>query len=116
TAAAPQANRVDWAGLGAVLIEVADENGHADLSQTLHALAAKGLTRILCEGGGQLAAALIRAGLVDEVILHSAGAMIGSEGRPALGALSLVELAQAPRLTLQSQRRLGNDVETRWSL
>ena len=115
TAAAPQTNRADWAGQGATLIEVADDSGHADLTQALRALAAKGLTRILCEGGGQFAAAMIRAQLVDEVIVHSAGAVIGCEGRPALGVLALAELAQAPRLKLQSQRRLGNDVATRWS-
>ncbi len=116
TAAAPVRARADWTAQGATLIEVADQNGHADLTGALHGLAAHGLTRILCEGGGQLAAALIRAGLVDQVILHSAGALIGDEGHPALGPLALIELAQAPRLHLLAQRRLGHDVETRWSL
>ena len=116
TADATAQARADWGAQGATLIEVADHLGHADLTGTLRSLAARGLTRILCEGGGQLAAALIRAGLVDQVILHSAGALIGDEGRPSLGPLALMELAQAPRLHLLSQRRLGNDVETRWSL
>ncbi len=116
TAGATAEARAAWTGQGASLIEVADRGGHADLTETLRTLAARGLTRILCEGGGQLAAALIRAGLVDQVILHSAGALIGDEGRPALGPLALMELAQAPRLKLLGQRRLGADVETRWQL
>ena len=53
---------------------------------------------------------------MDQVILHSAGALIGDEGRPAFGTLALIALAQAPRLTLLSERRLGNDVETRWNM
>ena len=116
TAAATATARAAWLAQGATLIEVADQKSHADLTQALRALAARGLTRILCEGGGHLAAALIRAGLVDAVILHSAGALIGDEGRPTLGPLALTELAQAPRLKLLSQRRLGDDVETRWTL
>ncbi len=116
TDAAAAANRQAWMGQGATLIPVAASAHHADLTAALRALAGRGLTRILCEGGGQLAAALIRAGLVDQVILHSAGALIGDEGRPAFGTLALIALAQAPRLTLLSERRLGNDIETRWSI
>lgn len=101
---------------GVELIAVAGEAGHLDLTAALQALAARGLTRILCEGGGRLAAALIAKRLVDEVILHCAGALIGCEGRAALGPLGLGALAQAPRLTLLSTRRLGGDVETRWAL
>ena len=116
TAAAPVAAQRAWTGQGATLIPVVAAGGHVDLAAALRALSARGLTRILCEGGGQLAAALIRAGLVDQVILHSAGALIGDEGRPAFGTLALIALAQAPRLTLLSERRLGNDVETRWNM
>ena len=116
TAAAAAISRSAWQAQGATLIEVADQDGHADLTAALRTLAARGLTRILCEGGGQLAAALIRAGLVDAVILHSAGALIGDEGHPALGPVALAELARAPRLKLVSQCRLGDDVETRWTL
>ena len=113
---APLPRQTAWAGQGATLLPTAAHGHHLDLTAALQTLAARGLTRILCEGGGQLAAALIRAGLVDEVILHSAGALIGDEGRPALGPLGLTQLAQAPRLTLLSQRRLGADVETHWRL
>ena len=116
TDAASTARQQAWQAQGATLIPVAAQSDHTDLTAALRALAARGLTRILCEGGGQLAAALIRLGLVDEVILHSAGALIGDEGRPAFGTLALLALAQAPRLTLLSERRLGNDVEMRWKL
>ena len=36
----------------------------------------------LCEGGGALAASLLRAGLVDQLIGYTAGMVLGAEGRP----------------------------------
>lgn len=77
-------------------------------------LAARGLTRIFCEGGGHLAAALLRAGLVDEVVCYHAGRIIGAEGRAGVGAMALLSLAEAPRFHLAEIRRMGEDVMHRW--
>ena len=67
---APLVARKAWADQGAVLIEVAgDELGKIDVTSALQALASKGITRILCEGGGRLAASLLKAGLVDDLSL-----------------------------------------------
>ncbi len=114
TAAAPAAARAAWAATGAELIEVPAAGDHADLRAAMQALAARGLTRIFCEGGADLAAALIRAGLVDELAQFTAGALIGAEGRPALGPLGLAALAEAPRLTRLSVEPIGADTLTRW--
>jgi diaminohydroxyphosphoribosylaminopyrimidine deaminase / 5-amino-6-(5-phosphoribosylamino)uracil reductase len=57
-----------------------------DLRAMMRALGAQGLTRVLCEGGGQLAAGLLRAGLVDRIVVFSAGALIGSQ-RGARGSV-----------------------------
>ncbi|MGL6209607.1 MAG: bifunctional diaminohydroxyphosphoribosylaminopyrimidine deaminase/5-amino-6-(5-phosphoribosylamino)uracil reductase RibD [Paracoccaceae bacterium] len=114
--AAPTPARESWIATGAHLIETpATPSGQIDLPAALTQLAAKGLTRILCEGGGTLAASLIRASLVDDLITYTAGAIIGSEGHPALGALHLATLSSAPRLRLLSTRRIGQDTETHWS-
>jgi diaminohydroxyphosphoribosylaminopyrimidine deaminase/5-amino-6-(5-phosphoribosylamino)uracil reductase len=114
TGAAPAAARAAWAATGTRLIEVPEREGHADLTATLRQLAAEGLTRIFCEGGADLAAALIRAGLVDELVHFGAGALIGAEGRAALGGLGLGTLADAPRLTLVEVAPVGADTLTRW--
>ena len=114
TEAAPMAARDAWAATGARQICVPDHDGHADLNAALRALAAAGLTRLFCEGGGDLAAALLRAGLVDELVQFSAGALIGAEGRGAIGALGLHALADAPRLRLIDTAPVGADVMTRW--
>ncbi|MFK7894281.1 MAG: bifunctional diaminohydroxyphosphoribosylaminopyrimidine deaminase/5-amino-6-(5-phosphoribosylamino)uracil reductase RibD [Myxococcota bacterium] len=96
---------------GAQLIEVprGDKN-HVDLPSALAALATAGLTTLLVEGGGGLAAALIRADLVDEVHWMLAPKMVGSEGRPALGSLSLTQLADAASLTDVRVRKRGEDI------
>ncbi len=76
----------------------------------LRALAREGLTQVLCEGGGQLAAALLRANLVDEIHWMLAAKLIGADGREALGPLGLKRLAGAVKLSDVAVERLGDDV------
>jgi diaminohydroxyphosphoribosylaminopyrimidine deaminase/5-amino-6-(5-phosphoribosylamino)uracil reductase len=113
---ATAATRAAWAATGARLIECPEAAGHLDLPATFRLLAAEGLTRILCEGGGQLAAQLIRAHLVDDLALYQAGCLIGADGTPALGPLGLEALADAPRPRLVECRTLGADLFSLWSV
>ncbi len=100
-----------WEATGATLIEAPRH----DAAAALRLLADRGLTRILCEGGGTLAATLIRANLVDDLAVFAAGALIGADGVPAVAPLGLGALADAPRLTLQSVSRIGLDTLSIWS-
>ena len=113
---APSAARDAWAATAAALIEVDTAPAGLNLTAALQALAARGLTRILSETGGTLAAALIRAGLADEMLLYQGALLIGAEGKPMLGPLGLSQLAHAPRPRLMSQDRLGPDTVSRWRL
>lgn len=74
------------------------------------ALAARGLTRVLIEGGGQVAAAFLRAGLVDEIAWFRASGIIGGDGRPAVAALGLTDLRDMP--TYQTRETLTFDGDT----
>ena len=112
--AAPPEARAFWAGIGAELIEVPLSGQGLDVVALSAALGARGLTRVFCEGGGQFAAALMRAGLVDELIGFTAGVALGADARPALGPLGLAHLPDAPRFTLSSVETLGGDVLHRW--
>ncbi|MCA9512033.1 MAG: dihydrofolate reductase family protein, partial [Myxococcales bacterium] len=69
-----------------------------------------GLTEVLCEGGGGLAAGLLRAGLVDEIHWLVAPKLLGGDARPALAALGLGRLRDAVALEDVAVRRLGDDV------
>ncbi|MCB6178883.1 bifunctional diaminohydroxyphosphoribosylaminopyrimidine deaminase/5-amino-6-(5-phosphoribosylamino)uracil reductase RibD [Rhodobacter sp. Har01] len=112
-AAAPEA-RAAWSATGARLIECPAVGDHLDLAAAFRRLAKEGLTRVLCEGGGTLAAALTRAGLVDALALYQAGCLIGADGTPALGPLGLSLLQDAPRLRLGETRTLGPDTFSLW--
>lgn len=112
---APTAARQAWEATGATLIEISATDGRLDLAAALRALAARGLTRILSEGGSTVAAALVKAGLVDQLALFSGSTLIGAEGHPALGPLALAALADAPRPRLVATETLGPDMLGLWS-
>lgn len=99
---------------GAILLPAKVANGHLDPANMLSSLGAKGLTRVFCEGGGTLAASLLAADVVDELVVFSAGMAIGAEGQPGVGALGLSSLSEAARFALQENRAIGDDVMTRW--
>ncbi len=103
-----------WTAAGVRMIEVASPRGRPDPAAMLQALGAAGLTRVLCEGGGTLAAALLRAGLVDRIVTFCAGLAIGSDGLPGMGGLGLADLAAAPRFRLHSVRDVGGDAMMEW--
>ncbi|WP_375173358.1 bifunctional diaminohydroxyphosphoribosylaminopyrimidine deaminase/5-amino-6-(5-phosphoribosylamino)uracil reductase RibD [Pseudooceanicola sp.] len=106
--------RDTWTGLGARLIPCEVMGGQLDPLSVLKGLGEAGLTRVFCEGGGALAASLLQADLVDELLGMTAGVAIGAEGLPSLGALGLSRLAEAPRFRLRESRMLGGDVLHHW--
>jgi diaminohydroxyphosphoribosylaminopyrimidine deaminase/5-amino-6-(5-phosphoribosylamino)uracil reductase len=85
-------------------------DGRPGLEATLHALSAQGLTRIMVEGGGQVASSFLRRGLVDRLEWFRAPLVLGGEGRPGVGALALTALAEAPRFRRTQARPLGDDL------
>lgn len=108
-------HRAAWAAAGAELAEIpGDPDGQMDIRAMLALLGARGLSRVFCEGGGQLAASLVTAGLVDEIVTYAAGVVLGADGRPATGRLGLQTLAEAPRYRLADVRRTGDDLRARW--
>ncbi len=104
-----------WHGVGAEMIEVNQApTGGLDGKSCLQALGAKGLTRVYCEGGGQLAASLLKAGCVDEILRFGAGVAIGGDGRAGLGDMGIIKLATARRFELVDLRRVGPDLMETW--
>lgn len=112
---APKELRDVWTGLGAKLLECRLIGQQVDPTSALHALGKEGLTRVFCEGGGALAASLLAADLVDELVGFTAGLALGAEGQSSIGALGIYRLAEAKRFQLTETRAVGNDVLSRWS-
>ena len=103
-----------WVDAGAVSLPCAVKDGQIDVTSALSALAQNGLTRVFCEGGGALAASMLQANCVDELIVFSAGMGIGAEGLPALGPMGISHLPDAPRFDLVELTPVGADVMSRW--
>lgn len=81
-----------------------------DAEAALAQLAAQGIERVLCEGGGQLAASLVAAEVVDRVEWFRAPIVLGAEGRPGVAALVVTSLADAPAFRRVALRELGPDI------
>ncbi|WP_286828533.1 MULTISPECIES: bifunctional diaminohydroxyphosphoribosylaminopyrimidine deaminase/5-amino-6-(5-phosphoribosylamino)uracil reductase RibD [Kordiimonas] len=88
---------------------VAVEDTH-DLAAVSAILAERGFTRVLVEGGGQVHASFLKAGFADRIAHFSAAKAIGADGRPAIGALDLASLGEAPHFNLETIRQLGPDI------
>jgi diaminohydroxyphosphoribosylaminopyrimidine deaminase/5-amino-6-(5-phosphoribosylamino)uracil reductase len=99
-----------FATIGAKLIKVPGSSAGVDLRAAMTALGAAGLTRILVEGGGQLAAALLRDDLVDRIAWFHAPAIMGGDGWPAVQAFGVERLDQMPRFTRDSETIIGDDM------
>jgi diaminohydroxyphosphoribosylaminopyrimidine deaminase/5-amino-6-(5-phosphoribosylamino)uracil reductase len=98
---------------GAQVIRIASPAAPGvDLPAVLHALAEKGITRLMVEGGSRVASSFVAADLVDEVWLLRGPAAIGGDGIAALDALPLSEITQSPRLKLRASETLGSDTLT----
>lgn len=110
----PDAEVAEWETRGAVSLPCAITLGQVGVADALAQLCQRGITRVFCEGGGALAASLLSQGFVDELVVFSAGCVIGAEGVPSLSGLGLAQLAEAPRFELLSSESVGGDVLQRW--
>ncbi len=104
-----------WEDLGATLLRCNAIGGQLDPRDVMQQLGTHGFTRIFCEGGGALAASLIEADLVDELVGFTAGLVIGAEGLPGIGAMGLAALGDAPRYALKQTHAVGPDTLHVWT-
>src|SRR6266851_1516978 len=83
-----------------------------DLANVLHALAEKGITRLLVEGGARVASSFVAAGLADEIWLLRGPDAVGADGVAALDALPLTSITQSPTFKLWASETLQQDTLT----
>lgn len=96
---------------GVRIIEVeGGTDGYPDPGAALEALGETGLTRVLVEGGGHVAAALIRAGLVDRMRWFRSAGVMGGDGIPAVAAYGVDSLALMRRFRRNTVEKVGDDV------
>jgi diaminohydroxyphosphoribosylaminopyrimidine deaminase/5-amino-6-(5-phosphoribosylamino)uracil reductase len=96
--------------VGAKVVVLPDENGRVDLEATLRHLASLGCNEILIEAGRTLNGALLKAGLVDELVLYFAPQLLGDEARGMAQLGELTSLNQRVELAWQDVRQVGSDL------
>ncbi|MEZ4235932.1 MAG: bifunctional diaminohydroxyphosphoribosylaminopyrimidine deaminase/5-amino-6-(5-phosphoribosylamino)uracil reductase RibD [Myxococcota bacterium] len=90
-------------------------DGRTDPEAALRALAARGLHRVLVEGGGQVHRSLLDRGLADALELFVAPVLIPG-GVPFVGGPRIEALGDAVRMTLEATERVGPDAWLRFRL
>ena len=95
-------------------LSVANMDTTAEWNQLLEKLGKENCDMLLLEGGGELAAAALQAGIVNEVEFHIAPKLLsGRDSRPVLGGPNPAALADAVGLEKTEMFRLGEDFAIR---
>jgi diaminohydroxyphosphoribosylaminopyrimidine deaminase/5-amino-6-(5-phosphoribosylamino)uracil reductase len=106
--ASPEAEQA-LGSIGAEVLRAPSRDSKLELPAVLKLLAERGLTRVMVEAGPILAAAFLKADLVDAVELFHSPDPIGADGIDALEGLSLDAVMRPPRLTLRGAEAIGRD-------
>ncbi len=98
------------AAAGVEVIETPAAEDGLNLKFALAALADRGLTRVMVEGGARLAAALLRDDLVDQIVWFHAPCVLGGDGLPAAQGMGIAHLTDMPRFQRVAVRGVGDDI------
>jgi len=96
-------------GSGVEVLRCRARGGRIDLRDLLDKLAGRGIAHLLVEGGAEVHASFLAAGLVDRVVLFLAPKILGG-GRGWLAGPGPTRMAEALRLEDVEVRRAGEDV------
>lgn len=95
---------------GIEILALAGKNGRVSTKVLMRRLAARGITSVLVEGGGDLAAEILRARLVRKLLLFVAPRILGADGVPMVGRLGLRSLSGSPRIEWKRSRWIEADL------
>lgn len=96
--------------LGATVVVLPNDGGQVDVSAVLADLGRRGCNEVLVEAGSTLNGALLRAGLVDELLLYIAPQLLGDAARSMAQLGELTSLEQSITLDWQDVRSVGKDL------
>ena len=85
-------------------------NGQVSLRPLLAELGQRGKKSVLIEGGGRIAAAALREGVVDKVLFFYAPLLLGGDGRAMIGPLGIDRVAAGQKLHTMTVERIGKDI------
>lgn len=97
-------------GLQFWMLPAGEGSSSVSLIEMMNSAQRAGVTSMMIEGGGQLAASFVRAGLVDRIEWFRAPVLLGGDGLPCLGGLGLEALDGAPRFERVGVKEVGVDL------
>ena len=106
----PARRQTAWRSTGAQVWVLPGSRDGVSLTALMKKLGVLECLHVLCEGGGELAASLVRAGLVDEFRFLIAPCIIGGGKAPGAVGGAGWPLSAAPKLVFTECRRMGPDV------
>lgn len=99
---------------GAEVLRLPSADGQVPLRLLMAELVNRGVNLVFCEGGGRLAAGLLRAGLVDEIVAFIAPKIIGGHLAPGpVGEMGFTRMAEARELEVRECKFVGDDIMVR---
>lgn len=101
------------AAAGAQVIAQPAADGGVDLHAVLALLGEREINDVLVEAGATLSGALLRAGLVDELVVYVAPHLMGDAARPLLVLPGLDAMSERRALEWVDVRRVGADLRLR---
>jgi diaminohydroxyphosphoribosylaminopyrimidine deaminase/5-amino-6-(5-phosphoribosylamino)uracil reductase len=110
TVSADEGKRTALRRAGAEVIVLPEVAGQVDLVAVLRDLAQRGINEVLVEAGRTLNGALLKAGLVDELVLYLAPQLLGDAARGMAGLGELTQLQQRVDLHWRDVRQVGGDL------
>ena len=96
-----------------VRVEIATD-GRPSIEAVLADLSARGVSSLLIEGGGKVAASFLRGGLIDAIEWFRAPMILGQSGRSGIAELDFLKLSDAPRFRRLAVEPLGDDLWERY--
>jgi len=110
TASSDTAKQQTIKACGAEVMTLAGMDGKVDLAAVLRDLGKRGINEVLVEAGRSLNGALLKAGLVDELVLYLAPQLLGDAARGLADLGELTHLHQRVALQWNDVRQVGDDL------
>ncbi|MEO5861781.1 MAG: bifunctional diaminohydroxyphosphoribosylaminopyrimidine deaminase/5-amino-6-(5-phosphoribosylamino)uracil reductase RibD, partial [Burkholderiales bacterium] len=94
----------------ATVIQLPDHHGKVDLAAMAQELGRRGYNEVLIEAGTKLNGSMLRANLVDELLIYLAPHLLGDNARGMFGLPELSTLSERCELAIKEMRQIGGDL------
>jgi len=93
-----------------VIVEHVAGTAQCDLHEVMARLGSREINEVWVEAGSVLNGALLREGLIDELVIYVAPMLLGTAARGMFDLGELTDLAQCPALSFDEVRAIGPDL------